>query len=161
MESYTIKIILQKRILLVGLTGAGKSILGNNLSGAKNFKESNETDSCTKGIKGILNQFSVEIVNSQGLEETDNEDKEALAAIFQVIKEKRPNIIALIANCANKRFGKSCKKIIEEICKIFNTKSVWNHRIIVFTIANSVSEKKRDTFAKNFFGFIMKVLGEY
>ena len=154
-------IIRNKSILLIGLTGAGKSRLGNNLSGMKIFKESDEPNSCTKGTKGIVNQFNVEIIDSQGLEDTDNEDKEALASIFNCIKNKRPNIIAFVANCAIKRFGKSCKKVIEEICKMFDTKSVWNHFIIVFTVASSVSLKKRDDFAKNFINSIIKVLEEY
>lgn len=161
MEDYTKKIILTKKILLVGLTGAGKSRLGNNLSGSKIFLESDETNSCTKGVQAIVNQFNVEVIDSQGLEDTDNEDKNALASIFKAIQEKRPNIIAFVVNCANKRFGNSCKKVVEEICKMFNTKSVWNHFIIVFTVANSVSEKKRDTFAKNFISSIVKVLEQY
>ena len=154
-------IIRTKKILLIGLTGAGKSRLGNNLSGAKIFKESDEPNSCTKGTEGIINQFNVEVIDSQGLEDTDNEDKEALTSIFNCIKSKRPNMIAFVANCAIKRFGNSCKKIIEEICKMFDTKSVWNHFIIVFTVANSVSLKKRDDFAKNYINSIIKVLEEY
>ena len=155
------EVIMNKKLLLIGLTGAGKSRLGNNLSAAKIFKESDETNSCTKGVQAILNRFSVEIIDSQGLEDTDNEDKEALKAIFETIKNKRPNVIAFVSNCANKRFGNSCKKIIEEICKMFNTKSVWNHFIVVFTVANSVSKKKRDTFANNFITSILKVLEQF
>lgn len=154
-------IIRTKKILLIGLTGAGKSRLGNFLSGAKIFKESDGPDSCTKGTEGIINHFIVEVIDSQGLEDTDNEDKEVLTSIFNCIKNKRPNIIALVANCANKRFGNSCKKIIKEICKMFDTKSVWNHFIIVFTVANSVSPKKRDDFAQNYINSIIKVLDEY
>ena len=37
-----------KRLFLLGLTGAGKSRLGNKLSGKKIFTESFGTDSCTK-----------------------------------------------------------------------------------------------------------------
>ena len=43
------------RLMLLGLTGAGKSRLGNKLSGVKKFIESENPDSCTKGIQIATN----------------------------------------------------------------------------------------------------------
>ena len=60
-----------KKLLLFGLTGVGKSRLGNYLSGEKIFKESDETKSCTRGVQAIINRFGVEIIDSQGLEDTE------------------------------------------------------------------------------------------
>lgn len=149
------------RLLLIGLTGMGKSRLGNKLSGNKIFKESEDPNSCTKGTQIATNQFGVEIIDSQGLEDTDNEDKEAIASIFKEIKDKRPNVLAYVQNISNKRFGKSSKKVIEEICKMFNTKSIWNHFIIVFTFSNTVSKNKKESCAQNFSNSILKVVKEY
>ena len=92
------------RLLLIGLTGAGKSRLGNKLSGHKIFQESDEPNSCTKGTQKATNQFGVEIIDSQELSDTDNEDKIDLASIFTQIKENKPNILVYIQNCSNKRF---------------------------------------------------------
>ena len=94
-----------KKLLLIGLTGVGKSRFGNYLSGEKIFKESDETKLCTRGVKAIINRFGVEIIDSQGLEDTEKEDKEAIKAIFETIKNNRPNVIALVSNSANKRVG--------------------------------------------------------
>ena len=149
------------RLLLIGLTGVGKSRLGNKLSGNKIFIESEDSNSCTKGTQKATNQFGVEIIDSQGLEDTDDEDKEAIGSIFEEIKDKRPNVLVYVQNLSNKRFGKSSKKVIEEICKMFNTKSVWNHFIIVFTFSNTVSKNKRELCAQNFINSILKVLKEY
>ena len=149
------------RLLLIGLTGAGKSRLGNKLSGNKIFKESECSNSCTKGTQIVTNQFGVEIIDSQGLEDTDNEDKEALASIFKEIKEKRPNVLVYVQNISNKRFLNSSKKVIEEICKMFDTKSVWNHFIIVFTFSNTVSEKKKEPCAQNFINSILNEVKGY
>ncbi len=77
------------RLLLIGVTGVG-SRLGNKLSGKNLFQESDESNSCTKGTQIATNQFGVEIIDSQGLEDTDNEDKEALTSIFNEIKTKNP-----------------------------------------------------------------------
>jgi hypothetical protein len=148
-------------LILIGLTGVGKSRLGNKLSGKKEFLESDGPDSCTKNIQKVLNQFSVEIIDSQGLSDTDKEDKNAITSIFNTIKENKPNILAYVQKAADHRFGESSKKSIQEICKMFDTKSVWNHFIIIFTYANCISKKNREKYASDFSNSILKVLKEY
>ena len=147
--------------MLLGLTGAGKSRLGNKLSKANKFIESDGSDSCTKKVQHVINQFGVEIIDSQGLADTNKEDKDGLISIFSEIKEKRPNVLAYVQNASDKRFGEPSKKAIEEICKMFDTKSVWNHFIIVFTFAAAISQKNRENRAKNFSESILNVLREY
>jgi len=149
------------RLILIGLTGVGKSRLGNKLSGKKEFIESDGPDSCTKKIQKVLNQFQVEIIDSQGLSDTDNEDKEAITSIFKEIKENKPNVLAYVQKSADHRFGNPSKKAIEEICKMFDTKSVWNHFIIIFTFASCISKKNREKYASSFSDSILKVLTEY
>lgn len=90
-----------KRLFLLGLTGAGKSRLGNILSGKKIFTESFGTDSFTKGKKKEVNQFGVEITDFQGLIDTGGDDKDALTSIFSEIKENRPNVLAYVQNSAD------------------------------------------------------------
>jgi hypothetical protein len=147
--------------MLLGLTGAGKSRLGNKLSGNVNFIESDGSDSCTKKVQRAINQFGVEIIDSQGLADTNKEDKDGLISIFSEIKEKRPNVLAYVQNASDKRFGEASEKAILEICKMFDTKSVWNHFIIVFTFAGAISKKNRENRAKNFSESILKVLRGY
>ena len=101
-----------KRLILLGLTGAGKSRLGNKLSGKVIFKESQKSDSCTKGIYMARNDFNIEIIDSQGLEDTDNDDKNGLISIFNGIKENKPNILAYVQNSSDKRFRKHSKNAI-------------------------------------------------
>ena len=61
----------------------------------------------------------MEIINSQELEDIDNENKEALTFIFNEIKTKNTNV--MFQNIFKKRFGKSSKKVIEELFKMFDT----------------------------------------
>ena len=112
-------------------------------------------------MQRAINQFGVEIIDSQGLADTNKEDKDGLISIFSEIKEKRPNVLAYVQNASDKRFGEASEKAILEICKMFDTKSVWNHFIIVFTFAGTVSQKNRENRAKNFSESILKVLREY
>ena len=92
------------KLMLLGLTGAGKSRLGNKLSGKKEFEESSASDSCTKKINKVKNQFNIEIIDSQGLADTDNEDKKGLVSIFNEIKEDKPNVLAYVQNASDHRF---------------------------------------------------------
>jgi len=147
--------------MLLGLTGAGKSRLGNKLSGNNLFKESDGSDSCTKNIDKAFNQFNVEIIDTPGLADTDNEEKENLIVIANEIKKSKPNILAYVQNASDKRFKGNSQKAIEKICEMFKTKSIWNHFAIIFTFAAIVSPAKRENRAKSFSEWILKVLRRY
>ena len=69
--------------------------------------------------------------------------------------------MAYVQKSSDHRFGNSSKKAIEEICKMFDTKSVWNHFIIIFTYASCISKKNREKYASSFSDSILKVLTEY
>ena len=149
------------KLMLLGLTGAGKSRLGNKLSGNNLFKESDGSDSCTKNIDKAFNQFNVEIIDTPGLADTDNEEKENIILIANEIKKSKPNILAYVQNASDKRFKVNSQKAIEKICEMFKTKSIWNHFAIIFTFASTVSPAKRENRAKAFSESILKVLGRY
>ena len=148
-------------LYLIGLTGHGKSRLGNKLSGKKEFIESAGSDSCTKIIKKVINKFNIEIVDTPGLDDTDKDDKNIIASIFKDIKVNKPNVLAFVQNASNKRFVESSKKAVEEICKMFDSKSVWNNIVIIFTFSASISKESREERAKNFLECIFKVLNKY
>jgi hypothetical protein len=148
-------------LYLIGLTGQGKSRLGNKLSGKKEFIESAGCDSCTKIIKKVIGKFDIEIVDTPGLDDTDNDDKNIIASIFKDIKENKPNVLAFVQNASNKRFVESSKKAVEEICKMFDSKSVWNNIVIIFTFSATISKESREDRAKNYMESIFKVLNKY
>lgn len=56
--------------------------------------------------------------------------------------------MAYVQNSFDVRLGDPSEKAIEEICKMFDTKSVWNHFIIVFSFAGAISKKNRE-YSKN------------
>ena len=151
-----------RKMILIGLTGSGKSRFGNRSSGFKKFNESSSTKSCTKGTQTEINQFGVEITDTQGLDDTDKEDKQGISSLFNSIKQNKPNIIAYVHNCANKRFVEASEKAILEICKMFKTKTVWNHFILIFTYGGCISKKeKRDKFAQEFMKKILEIINKY
>lgn len=149
-----------KRLILLGTTGSGKSRFGNKFSKKHIFKESEEPDSCTKGIYRAYNDYGVEIIDTQGLNDTNDEDKKGLTSIFNEIKENKPNILVYVQNSSDKRFGKYSKNAITKICQMFNTKSVWNNFIVIFTFADSISKENREKVATNFIEKILDVVKE-
>ena len=149
------------RLMLLGETGHGKSRLGNKLSGKNEFKESAGCKSCTKNIKKVVNDFDIEITDTQGFLDTEEDDKNGLISIFNDIKTNKPNVIAYVQNSSIVRFGKSSKYVLEEICKMFSSKSIWNHIIIIFTFSGTISKENREERAKSFLNSVLEVLTKY
>ena len=140
-------------LLLLGSRSVGKSRLGNKLLGKKEFIEGSSTKETTK----FLNQSGIEIIDTQGLSDSNEE----ISSICNEIKKNKPNILAYVHNSSNKILNESSKILIQEICKIFDTKSVWDHFIIIFTFASNINEEDREKYASDFSDSIIKVIEDY
>lgn len=144
-------------LLILGSRGVGKSRLGNKLLGKKEFIEDSLTTETTK----FSNKSGIEIIDTKGLSDSNEENKILISSICNEIKKNKPNILAFVHNTPNKILNESSKTLIQEICKMFDTKSVWNHFIIIFTYASCISQKNREKYASGFSDSILKVLTEY
>lgn len=150
------------KIMLLGLTGAGKSRLGNKLTQRKIFKESEGPKSCTKQVqKAFAIIENVEIIDTQGFLDTEGDDKDCLIGLSKAINENTPNLFAFVQKANDKRFGEGVKSVIKKICQMFKTKSIWDNFIIIFTCASTISEKNREKVARNFYEQIIDVLMDY
>ena len=154
-----------KRIMLIGLTGAGKSRLGNKLSETINFQESDGIESCTDKIQKTDNS-EIQIIDTPGLGDTNGKekDKKNISLIFNEIKneESRPNVLAYVQKSSDKRFGCYSKEVIKKICGFFNSNSSLEHFIIIFTFANVISKKsKKQSFAEEFSKNILDIFKNY
>lgn len=148
-------------LMLLGLTGSGKSRLGNKLLEEIKFKESDDVESCTKNIQREESKSGIEVIDTQGFFDTNKkDDKNGLISIFEAIRDKvhRPNLLVYVQKANDYRFTDSSKKAIEQICQIFNTKSIWKQFIVVFTYGNCISKKKRDELARKFINKILNTL---
>ena len=64
-------------ILLLGVTGNGKSTLGNVLLGKKVFKVGNNIDSCTSQTQiesSIVNGTQINIIDTPGFDDSNGND---------------------------------------------------------------------------------------
>ena len=150
------------KIMLLGQSYSGKSTLGNKLVGKQVFNVNLGPCSLTK-MESAYGPNGIEIIDTNfGEEETNN-------LIYNEIIKRKPNIIAVLfkdfyrfdSNISNIKF------ILEEICKLSNTKSIWDHIIIIFThsylfyLREEEEEEKREEFVECFMSSLKEFLNKY
>ena len=147
------------KIMLLGQIGSGKSTLGNKLVGKQVFNVNLGPCSLTK-IESAYGPNGIEIIDTKiGEKETNN-------LIYNEIIKIKPNIIALLFKDFY-RFDHHIKFILEEICKLSNTKSIWDHIIIIFThsflfyVREEGEKKKREEFVERFISSLKEFLNKY
>ena len=147
------------KIMLLGQRYSGKSTLGNKLVGKQVFNVNLGPCSLNK-IESAYGPNGIEIIDTKiGEEKTNN-------LIYNAIIKIKPNIIALLFKDFY-RFDSNIKFILEEICKLSNTKSIWDHIIIIFThsflfyVREEGEKKKREEFVERFISSLKEFLNKY
>ena len=138
------------KLMLLGLKGSGKSQLKVKLIETMKTKKSD-------AVQNRENQSNIEIIETQDITDQNQE----FDSIFKEIKENNPNILAYVQKVSDLSFGEPTHKLIEGICKLFDTKSIWNHFIIVFTSYGDINDENREDFTKKFSESIMDILRQY
>ena len=132
-----------KILVLLGESGAGKSSLGNcllALNPEDGFKESTDTDSCTKrtsDIEGdwVTNGTRCVIIDTPGLNDSDNEDTELLRGIVMFLRDKgQINNFVVVRNGHMPRMNHSFKSMLSTFELSFGD-DFWNH--VVFAITHT------------------------
>ena len=141
-----------KIIVLLGESGAGKSSLGNcllALDSATGFKESSETESCTKKtslISGlwVTNGTECAIIDTPGLNDSDNDDTEHIRGIVEFLRHKgQVNNFLIVRNGHHPRMNHSFKSMLSTFELTFG-EDFWHHVVIVVshTSYNNVPDEK-------------------
>ena len=138
------------KLMLLGLKGSGKSQLKAKLIETMKTKKSD-------AVQNRENQSNIEIIETQDITDQNQEPD----SIFKEIKENNPNILAYVQKVSDLSFGEPTHNLIEGICKLFDTNSIWNHFIIVFTSYGDINDENREDLIKKFSESIMDILRQY
>ena len=135
----------RKIILVIGLTGSGKSSFVNFITGKNLCKVSSKPDACTKDYKMVDLYFNNKIfyfVDTPGLDDADG-DKENIEAILKFRNTvPRINTIIYCQNITEQKFNFSIKNLFELMKKLYQD---FSHLIIVRTH----SDRSSDQFKNN------------
>ena len=153
------------KILLLGERGTGKSTLGNQILGQEAFKVSDDVKTGTKltyGAPGKLDSGFVYIIDTPGIQDTTNEDKQNMLQLVQFIKQnKEINAIILLFNYQQVRFPYHMLKLF---CHMFPMKEIGEHLAIIFTNSftrkGALTKEQKYKKIKNFFPEFQKVIKE-
>jgi GTPase SAR1 family protein len=150
-------------IALVGLSGGGKSAIGNAYLGTHHFEEfagARNPRSRVCAAESRVNNGSRCVIDTPGLTGVEAEDAENLHEIVRYLREdtRGVNAFGVVINSQDPRLDGSIRRLVRILNDLFNNESSWEHVCLIFTRCfhpqRAEAEELRDEYGKHFIRLI-------
>ncbi|BFU26340.1 AIG1 family protein [Entamoeba histolytica] len=158
----------QTKLLLIGETGTGKSLLSNSILQKNVFKVGNSPDSETKEVAkyfGEGERSDLIVIDTPGFNDTNNFDNKHIQNIVNCVRVEGLQGIILTMDFYTCKFTDNIKQVIETINDVFKIKDIWKHVCIVWTRCYNYippkkideGKKEKEQFKENIISFIKQI----
>lgn len=160
---------ISTKLIVMGETGNGKSSLGNFILGKQAFPVSDKSTTetkITKGHHGINKNKDIFVIDTPGLCDTRNEDREHLIQMVDYIKKHHSlQAIIITLNIHQPRLSSYICSLIKLICNIFPSSNIWEHVALVFTkcyyyLPSEIKQKQMKTVKEEIIPKFLEIIKE-
>uniref|UniRef100_A0A3B3CHY6 AIG1-type G domain-containing protein n=1 Tax=Oryzias melastigma TaxID=30732 RepID=A0A3B3CHY6_ORYME len=131
----------ERRIVVLGKTGAGKSSLANNIFEEKLFEVNHTADSGTSKCKAkSLNQRRIIFVNTPGFFDTGSSEEEMKREIVRCITECAPGPHVFLIVLKVEKYTDQGKDVVKKITQYFSEDAL-KFTVVLFTHGDQLPEE--------------------